>query len=83
MTMRPHTIRFRGVMRLDRTSRMLRLARLLWQRGAIGDGRGYSSSLSLALRPKVFERRRERDGWLLTLACIRLHYQRSWGGIQV
>lgn len=40
-------------------------------------------ALGLALRPALADWRRERDGWLLTLAGVRLHYRRSYGGIQV
>jgi hypothetical protein len=77
-----HHLAFRAVMRRDPRLRMFRLARVVWQRGVVGDGRGYSSSLSLALRPALFSWRRERSGWLLTVAGARLHYQRSYGGIQ-
>jgi hypothetical protein len=63
-------------------SKLFRVARVVWQRGRVGDGTGYSSKLSLALRPRLFERRRAHDGWLCTVAGIRVHYQRSYGGIQ-
>jgi hypothetical protein len=78
-----HSFRFKRVLRLDHKGRIFRVARLVWQRGMVGDGIGYSSKLSLALRPRLFERRREYDGWLCTVAGIRVHHLRSWGGIQV
>jgi hypothetical protein len=78
-----HHFAARTILRYDRRNRLLRLARVVWQRGIAGDGTGYSSKLSLALRPAAFAWRREWDGWLLTVAGVRLHYQRSYGGIQV
>lgn len=78
-----HHVAFRTVLRRDPSQRMLRLARVVWRRGTVGDGRGYSASLSLALRPALFSWRTEYSGWLLTVAGVRLHYQRSYGGIQV
>jgi hypothetical protein len=76
-----HHLRFKRVMRCDSRQRMLRLCRWVWQRGVVGDGQGYSSKLSLALRPAPLSWHKERDGWLLTVAGVRVHYKRSWGGI--
>lgn len=81
--MRRHHFAARFVLRPARRERLFRVARAVWQRGVVGDGRGYSSSVSLALRPALFSWRKEWDGWLLTVAGVRLHYQRSYGGIQV
>ena len=79
-----HSLRTKRVMRWDRDFRCFRLCRVMWQRGTVGDGRGYSVILSLALRPKFV-------GWRLwdgreceaTILGLRVHYQRSYGGIHV
>ena len=81
--MRRHSLKARWIGRRDPVGRLVRLARLVWQRGKVGDGEGYSVKLSLALRPRLVEWRREADGWLGTLAGIRVHYRRSYGGIHV
>lgn len=71
------------IMRYDPSNRMLRLARLMWQRGKVGDGVGYSAKLSIGLRPAIFAFHRDWDGWRLTVLGVRLHHQRSYGGIFV
>lgn len=71
------------VMRLDRRERKLRLFRLLWQRGTVGDGDGYSAKLSFALVPKLFEYRLELFGWRTTLFGVHVHHRKSYGGIFV
>lgn len=59
---------------------MVRLFRLMWTRGTVGDGKGYSCKLSFAVRPTLFRFRREYGGWLLTLLGVRVHYERDYGG---
>lgn len=76
-----HSILFLWVGRLDPNFKMLRLARVVWQRGRVGDGRGYSVKLSVGLRPKLFQWNCGTYEWALTFLGIRLHYQRSYGGI--
>lgn len=71
------------VLRHDPGMRMIRVARVVWTRGKVGDGKGYSAKLSLAVRRRLFEFVRSWDGWDVTLAGIRLHYQRSYGGTHV
>ena len=77
------SLRARWIGRWDGCGRVLRLTRVMWERGTVGDGRGYSAKLTLGLRPKLFERGEEGCGWLLTVAGLRLHYQRSYGGRHV
>jgi hypothetical protein len=60
---------------------VLRLARLTWDTGTVGDGDGYSSLVSLGLAPRVFVWKREYQSWFLVLAGVRLHWSRSYGGI--
>lgn len=76
-------MRLKWIGRYDPGLRALRLGRALWERGTVGDGNGYSAKLSLALHTKLF-RWRHWDGreWCLTLAGVRVHYQRAYGGIQ-
>jgi hypothetical protein len=61
--------------------RLLRLFRLTWTRGTVGDGRGYSAKLTLALTPAFFALRRGYCDLAVTLLGFRVHYQRAYGGI--
>jgi hypothetical protein len=74
------TTTLKRVMRYDSDNRMFRLFRIMWERGVVGDGNGYSAKVSLALTPRLFRWQREGDGWLLTFFGLRLHYRRSYGG---
>ena len=73
-------MRCRRVMRYDRYSRIFRVTLVVWECGAVGDGRGYSAKLSIGLRPAILAFRREEDGWIATVCGLRLHYRRSYGG---
>lgn len=75
----PAGVRVRWIGRYDPGNRLLRLVRVMWEHGQAGNG-GYSVKLSLGLCPTLFRWLREGDGWLLTVAGIRLHYRRSYGG---
>ncbi len=81
--MRRHTFRFRWINRYDDCQRMQRLARVVWQRGTVGDGAGYSVKLSVGLRPCLWRFQRELCGLVVTVAGVRVHYVRSYGGINV
>lgn len=76
-------MRVKNVMRYDPRQRKLRLFRLLWQVGTVGDGDGYSAKLSFALVPKLFGWSDEFFGWRLTLLCVQVHHLRAYGGIIV
>lgn len=71
---------FKRVMRYDPSWPKLRLARIMWDRGVVGDGKGHSAKLALALRPKLFQFERSFDGWRVVLFGIEVHKQLSWGG---
>ena len=74
-------MRWQYVGRYDRTNRLLRVGRLLWERGAVGDGAGYSAKLSIGLSWwPLFLLRPEREGWLVRILGVRLHHKRSYGG---
>jgi hypothetical protein len=81
--MRRHGLRVRRVLRYDPHQRLVRVARAVWQRGTVGDGRGYSAALSLSLCRVPFDWHREWNAWFLVVAGVRLHYRRDWGCINV
>lgn len=69
---------------LTRDKWRVRLFRVMWQRGVVGDGKGYSCAFSVGLYPRVACWRREpRDEWRLWLCGIRFHFERSFGGVHV
>lgn len=76
-------MKFKWVGSWDSQSRNLRLFRVMWVRGRVGDGKGYSVKLSVALRPTLFAVRREFEALRVTLLGVRVHYQRSYGGLHV
>ncbi len=76
-------MKFKSVLRYDPTLRAIRLGRLMWTRGTVGDGKGYSVKLSVALAPSLFLFARDTCGWTLRLLGLRLHMKRSYGGIHV
>lgn len=61
----------------------IRLFRLMWKRGTVGDGHGYSCMFSVGLYPRVFAICRKQDSWRLWLFGLRLHFERDFGGIHV
>lgn len=68
------------VMTWSAAERKARLFRVMWERGMVGDGKGYSAKLAASLVLKFAEWRRYADGWRLTLAGLSLHYRKSYGG---
>lgn len=77
-----NNLRIKKVMRLDTIQRHFRLFRIMWERGKVGDGNGYSAKLSVGLEPQIsrWERQAGTD-WLVTVVGVRVHYCRSYGGI--
>jgi hypothetical protein len=76
-------LRFKWVLRRDEIQRHYRLFRIMWERGVVGDGHGYSNMFSVATQPTLFAWSREYGSWLLVLCGIRFHRKRSFGGIFV
>lgn len=72
---------FKKVLRYDSSSKLLRLFRLVWHTGTVGDGQGYSSKLSLALTPKLFRFSSDALEWEVILLGLRIHHCRSYGGL--
>lgn len=77
--LRPH-LKIKPVLRYDPTQHKLRLFRLLWQRGKVGDGQGYSAKLSVSFVAHAFGWTREYAGWRLTVMGLQLHHLRAYGG---
>ena len=74
-------MRTKTVLRYSPNERVFRVVRLMWERGVVGTGQGYSAKLSLALAPVLFRAHRTWDGWRVGLLGVQLHYKRSYGGI--
>ena len=75
-------LRVKRVMRHDEVQGHFRLFRVMWEAGIVGDGRGHSNMVSVAVQPKIFLFERLSPGsWLLVLCGIRVHRKRSFGGI--
>lgn len=72
----------RAICRIDGIQGFYRLFRIVWVRGTVGDGNGYSAKLSVALDSKILGWNKDADtDWCITFLGIRLHYCRSYGGI--
>ena len=77
-------MKFKKVMRRDNIQGHFRLFRILWSKGVVGDGKGYSAKFSLALTKKFFKYERLSIYDIeLTLLGLRFHYKRAYGGIIV
>lgn len=74
-------MKFQPVFRKD--GRLIRLFRVMWIRGHVGDGVGYSVKLSIGLYPRLLKFERGWEEWRLWIAGLRIHAQRSYGGIHV
>ena len=67
----------------DSYQRKYRIGRVMWQRGRVGDGVGYSVKLSLAVGPRLLRFGRDCQGWTLALLGLIVHYEKSFGGRHV
>jgi len=75
-------LRIRWIFRHDETQRHLRLFRVLWERGHVGDGKGYSAKLAVGLTPRLIGFHRDtRTDFIVSVLGLRVHYSRSYGGI--
>lgn len=68
------------VNRYSPTERIYRLFRIMWVRGTVGDGRGYSAKLTFAITPDLFRFRFLGADLYLVFLFVRIHYERSYGG---
>jgi len=74
-------MRFKSVMRYAPSERKFRFARIMWERGTVGDGQGYSAKLSLFAQPTLATFERDSEGWRVILLGIGASLRRSWGGV--
>ena len=86
-------MRFKKVMTLSKLKRKIRLFRLTWICGIVGDGKGHSAKLSVNLLPKIIKFEPQviynipswflinKDEWRITILGINFHYVRSYGGV--
>lgn len=78
---REKSMKLKPVFTWSSMERCLRLFRITWVRGVVGDGNGYSAKLSLALEPRLFSYVAAESNWIVTFIGVRVHYARSYGGI--
>lgn len=76
--MRRRNLRVKRVMRFDEIQRHFRLLRIMWERGTLGGGYGYSVKLAFGLWPRLLGY--DRTFSILTVLGLRIHYSRSYGG---
>jgi hypothetical protein len=68
------------VMRWSESERMLRLFRVMWNTGTVGDGHGYSTRISVGLQARWFYFTREWSAFRLTILGLHVSARRSYGG---
>lgn len=76
-------MRFKSIMRFEPFQRKFRLFRVMWERGMVGDGVGYSAKVVLSLVPAIASYSINSSELRVTLFGLSLHYRRSYGGIFV
>lgn len=73
-------MKFKKIMTISKRERKVRLFRLIWERGIMGQG-GYSAFLSFGLMPKIWQwNRNSPSEALFVIFGIVFHYRRSYGG---
>lgn len=75
----PYRLFFKTVGTWAPDERVLRLFRVVWSRGHLGNG-GYTAKVSFALMPKLLQFKRGYWSLLVVLLGVRVHYMRSYGG---
>ena len=76
-------MKFKTVFRWDSGNKVLRLFSIMWCVGTVGDGKGYSAKITVALAPRFFMWRKEFYSYCLTIAGLRVHFAKNFGGIHV
>jgi hypothetical protein len=77
-------MKVKPVFRYQPTIKKFRILRFVWERGVVGDGKGFSAKLSFAVRPKIYEWWiGELDEWRLILLGVEIHFYKSYGGVFV
>lgn len=59
----------------------VRVLRVVWTRGKVGDGAGYCSKLTFNIVNRIVGFERGFHSWRFTLCGLQMHYDRSYGGI--
>lgn len=67
----------------DSRAKLLRLFRVVWTHGTVGDGVGYSAEVTFALTPRLFQRCVTPLSTTVVLLGVRVKHERSYGGIHV
>lgn len=73
-------MKLKKICRWDGSQKLFRIARLVWDRGTVGDGKGYSSKLTLAVGKKLARFKFSRTEKELFLLGLRVTLLRSYGG---
>ena len=74
---------FRWIGTRSKRERKFRLVRCIRWVGTVGDGRGHSTMHTLALVPSWWRVESAYEDFALTVAGVRYHWQRSYGGKHV
>ncbi len=69
------------IMRLDKNQKVFRLFRVTWDKGTVGDVKGYSNKISFSLTPKIAVFNKKYNGWELCFLFIRINRLMNWGGL--
>jgi hypothetical protein len=75
-------MKLKPVFRYDPHQHKLRLFRLLWTRGLVGDGKGgHSAKLAISFVAHAFGFQYDKHfGWRITVMGLQVHHLRSYGG---
>jgi len=68
------------VLRFSKRDKLFRIFRVVYNKGNVGDGKGYSAKVSLALMPVLVGFRKELFGFTLCFLGFRLHHKKAYGG---
>jgi len=74
-------MKIKKVMSCDASRLLYRIGRIVWQKGCVGDGKGFSAKISLALTPLFFKKKFSFNERELCIFGVRIHYVKSYGGI--
>lgn len=82
--MKLHHWKLKVIRRWSPSERIYRLLRIIWQRGTVGDGKGYSAMFTVSFCKKLFSIQRDQSsglGFYFILLGLRIHFQKAMGGI--
>lgn len=74
-------MRIKSVITYEPTQRKVRLFRVMWERGEVGNGHGYSAKIAVSLCPRLFQFERDFNEWRVTVLGVSVHKKLSYGGI--